>query len=749
VIRRGLLAAVGFALLLGFFATILRFQGTGVAREIERFAENPDKLRFLPPERVEPGEPATARGYRWDGREVERVWRKELHGKNVTLRSPRLNFESPEEIDSILIEIADRKGTAEFTLFWSDQPRLSQLAMSRNRRELRPVGGESSASFLVPGEDIYDFQFLGSEAAEPLLHYLFLRYPTEGASSVVFDSIRVVTKTERFATQLYGQGRLGLGGEIRDVLYVRTPGSIAYSTDLPTGASLLFGVSILDRRARVRYRVTVEADRRITAFDWLADETGTRRNFSVPLPAWKGAVITLLAESDRPDNVALWSTPMIVAPPRGSHRPNVVLYVIDALRADHLGCYGYPKRTSPFIDSLAKTGVLFRRAYSPASWTKPSVATLLTSLYPETHRLGARNYADPLPDSVTTLPEYLRRNGYITAQFSANPLSSTLSNLDKGFDYVFTPNSFQISNREIKQNKIHSDDLTDKILPWIEAHSRARFFLHVHSVDPHPPFLRAEMPSPVAGSGSGGDRYDAAVYFNDRQLQRLYSKLDELGLAQNTLLIVTADHGQAFGEHGQVGHGRSVYEEEVRIPLIMVHPGRLRPRVVDHPVHLVDIMPTVLAHCSVEAAPTRLQGRNILTGPQESLKDRRIFVSRFVYELDVFRGDFANNPSYAVVEGDWKLVVSEQEGRAEPRLELYDLAADPLERKDLSQKESRRVERLRAALREFLSRQREERLAFLLEHDSPANRIRILPRERGQAISPEVVDQLRTLGYIQ
>ena len=157
-------------------------------------------------------------------------------------------------------------------------------------------------------------------------------------------------------------------------------------------------------------------------------------------------------------------------------RPNIVLYVVDALRPDRLGAYGYTKGTSPFLDRLAEQGIVFQNCYAAASWTKPAIASLFTSLYPQTYGVGRHSYLDVLPDSVPTLQDELRSHGYLTAQFSANPLSGTLSNLDQGFDYTFGPNAFEVANTESKQNKTHSDDLNRECYRGLKRIRMTNFF---------------------------------------------------------------------------------------------------------------------------------------------------------------------------------------------------------------------------------------------------------------------------------
>jgi arylsulfatase A-like enzyme len=251
-------------------------------------------------------------------------------------------------------------------------------------------------------------------------------------------------------------------------------------------------------------------------------------------------------------------------------------------------------------------------------------------------------------------------------------------------------------------------------------------------VDAHPPFVAPG--SAAAGDAAGA--YEAAIRFNDRAIGRLRRRLAERGLERDTLLVVTADHGEAFGEHGQTGHGRSVHDEEVRVPLILHWPGRLEHVVDDAPVSLVDVMPTLLAACGVEPA-AGMQGRSLL-GPGAAPP---AVSTRFVYpdDLDLAIGD--RSEAHALFDGRFKLIASETD--AGRRLALYDLVADPLERDDRAAAEPERAAQLDAALRGFLAEQQAARARYLADHGMPPDP----PPARKP--TPQLVEQLRSLGYLR
>ncbi len=509
---------------------------------------------------------------------------------------------------------------------------------------------------------------------------------------------------------------------------------LAFPVDLPAGAELHVGMSAVPDGARIQGRVTVTIDGRTTTLFSGEVSGGRWHDVRLPLSTATGAVVRLRSGSDTPGTV-LWSNPVIVVP-ESQPPPNVVLYVVDSLRADRLGLYGAGTGRSPFLDELARGSRVFERAYAAASWTKPSVATLLTGLWPLTHRMGARYYTDSLPASVPTLQSRLRARGYATAQFSANPFTGTVSNLDRGFDQTLVPSAFAASGTA--GGKILTGALNDRILPWLDAHARDTFFLYVQSMEPHEP--RAPTPPGVDPRGA----YDDEVAASDREIQRLYERLAKLGLLDRTLLIVTSDHGEALGEHGQWGHGMSVHEEEVRVPLIVHWPGIVRPERVAEPVSLIDLVPTILEYTGVSFDRTELQGRSLVAKSRQGWPSRPVLMTRFVYPDDPDEKGAPRPDQRALIDFPWKLIATDAAPGGEPRLELFNLAEDPFEHRDRASTESRQTERLNRALVEVLGAQTLARAKFLDDYAAGVHE----PPPR-QTPSPKVLELLRSLGYVK
>lgn len=719
----------------------------------ERLLDDPQRLIVSAAEGPEAGRRGASRiSRRWNADQVNEDWSRSEEKGHFTLRSPRLDISSPGEVDSILVSFAELNGLRRFALLWSGESTLDRSTELRNRRELTVLGDPPQRSFWIRGDEIAYQPLVRSAPGRDPLRFLFLRFPRSQAAAPRLQSVALIGKSDLLAARPYGPVRYTLRGETRSAFHFATPGRLTTRTRVAPGAVLTFGLLALDPTAEIRCTVTLGtgADARALLEHRISGADRGWQDFRIALPpAPQGRdgpeqALTLAAESDVPQTL-LWSNPTIVVPSRAAAYPNVVLYVIDGLRPDRLGLAGYARQTSPFLDELARRGVVFRNAYAQATWTKPSVTTLLTSLYPQTHGVGARSSLDALPSSVVTLQDQLRAHGYLTAQFAGNAFASTLSNLDQGFDWALGPDAFLIADAAAKKDKLHSDDLNARVLPWIEAHSRERFFVYVHSIDPHPPCAAPRRPRTLPGGDTESELYDEEIRFNDDQIRKLYQKLEQLGIAHDTLFVVTADHGEAFFDHGKAGHGLSVHQEEIRIPLLFVRPGALRPRAVDAPVQAVDVMPTILRHCAVPFDRTRFQGQDLLGVSAEALRSRKVFASRFVYPDAAELPEFFEQEHFAVIEGPSKLIVRGPHGP--PSLELYDLLADPGERTDRSAADPGRATGLYAALMAFVRQQQAARVAFLREHPDEATP----PARAGirGSLPQDALERLQSLGYLK
>ena len=337
-------------------------------------------------------------------------------------------------------------------------------------------------------------------------------------------------------------------------------------------------------------------------------------------------------------------------------RPHVVLVVIDTLRADHLGVYGYARPTSPVIDGLAARGTVFTNATAPSSWTRPSVASLFTSLLPSEH--GAVSIAQPLDAGVDTLTERLSAAGYRTVGVSGNFVHvGEQSGLARGFDrFAALPLRAREADDVILRLEQGGErppvalraptaaEVNQRVLRDLPEPDGRPLFLYVHYMDPHSGYLAPEafrarfIDAARAGAGPAATSdyvvelaagrveadaaererlvalYDAEVAYVDAQLGLLLEGLAERGLSENALLVVTSDHGEEFAEHGGWFHGQTLHRELLRVPLIVLDPRRARGERSDEPVDLLDVAPTLLARVGLEPGED-MRGRALL-GPE-------------------------------------------------------------------------------------------------------------------------------------
>lgn len=297
---------------------------------------------------------------------------------------------------------------------------------------------------------------------------------------------------------------------------------------------------------------------------------------------------------------------------------NVVVVMIDTLRSDHLSAYGYERKTTPFLSRVAEEGIQLQ-GYSATPWTRPSVATFLTGLYPQSHQAFTRT--DNLPASVAFLPAILQEQGIDTRAYLSNGNAGSEVGFARGFDKT----SEYSAGVKPKARLV-----TDAALELVDGVD-GRFFLYVHYLDPHDPyvpeavwgapdrdpksylqptdFLQKKHPMDSPQMQMMRDQYDGEIAEMDGQLERLLRELGEKGLLERTLVVITSDHGEAFGEHGAVAHGSSLHEELVRVPFLLWMKEGLPRYKAEAAFHHVDFVPTVLDALDLET-PAGLDGES-------------------------------------------------------------------------------------------------------------------------------------------
>lgn len=453
-------------------------------------------------------------------------------------------------------------------------------------------------------------------------------------------------------------------------------------------------------------------------------------------------------------------------------RPNIIIILIDALRADHLPMYGYSRQTAPHLAALARQGMLFTRAYASAPWTKPSVATMFSSLYSPAHKVTADS--DFLSGSVIVLPELLDAIGYKTIGISASAYVSPTFGYSQGFDefrLLITKSQFRLTLmgrlaedvlgsatvayllRERRDIVPRADAITELTLKYVAQSSNGPLFLYVHYVDPHDPYkppppyngafdhrgdppLRAGRVDPLKRLPPGQDperigkildRYDGEILYADHEVGRLLEGLKALRVLDNALVIVTADHGEEFFEHGKPLHGNSLYEELLRVPLLMSWPGRiLTGATYEGLVGHIDLMPTILALLGIEP-PTQIQGISFaaqLADPNHPMPKRKLFAHMSNYQV-----------SLEMVRDERYKLIQHIDGPQQGLKEFYDLETDPLETRSIA------------------SQAPAQMAAFSEELDAFNHLMRqagsVIRAEKVKKLDSDTERALRSLGYIK
>jgi arylsulfatase A-like enzyme len=518
-----------------------------------------------------------------------------------------------------------------------------------------------------------------------------------------------------------------------------TEGPISFRIELTFDDEATREVSVVDlgpgtEPAEVRVHLPGQAGQPALLGLHVAAPSGTRGTVGI----WEAPRVLGLA---KPPSPAPASSASLEALRRQLRDASVLLIVLDAASARHLGCYGYGRRTTPEIDRLASEGFLFERAYTPAPFTGLAMASLWTSQHPEQHHHGV-SPRGRLPEGRVMLAELLRDEGIPSTAFIGNNLV-VAAGLTRGFAQV-GPLYLRLKHPE----EAEEDSPFERIVASISESVSSPFLTYVHYAEPHfpynppPPFdtvFGSRNPAPeVARSswfkdvGKGLVRpkaheiaylerlYDGNLAAVDHEIGLLRRRLEEGGHWRDLVVIVTSDHGESFWEHGQLTHGTQVYEEMVRIPLIIRLPGEgNEPARIDDPVDLLDLGATLADIFGVsDAAGAHLEGRSLLP----------LLVGDAVATRPLIARTLGERPTYSLLNGRLKLIHDPNWGASE----LFDLGEDRAERRDLSGSRPVLTELFRQSLYRWLRD---------LDRGEPA-------LEEKPTLTPENEEALRALGYV-
>ncbi len=601
--------------------------------------------------------------------------------------------------------------------------------------------------------------------------------PTDSLDQLVaIHSIKLIPKPASFTNPL-GREELGKRDEYREALYIHSPSSITFPIMIPSGAHLHLGMGTTAKASSIKFRVSVEGGPG-DLFTATLNTPDRWQDADVDLSRWSGRRIRLQlrTEASRQGDVALWASPLITEQ-TNSTRPNILIYTIDTLRADHASLYGYARNTTPFLKKLGASGVVFEDCQAQATWTKSSIASLMTSLYSFTH--GIVSDADTIPSGSATLAAQLRSTGYVTASIVSTPFVGRATGLDRGFDYLL---EYPVVLREVNpltDRATDSSALNKAVFPWLDRHHREPFFLYAHSTDPHAPYDPPSQfegvfanPSETAAfereySGfrsnheyGGGavinramcqragiapdrfinqaeDRYDGEILHNDRSFELLVDKLKQLGVLENTIVIVLSDHGEEFWDHGWTAHGQSVYEELTHTALLMWNPSLFpHPRRISEPVQLIDVMPTILDLLSLKI-PAVVEGQSLMPLVRGHAFKRRGLVvsSRFGAVRPEGLVPENSTDSFAITDAHWKFIYRNKAAKAGiKKVELYDRKTDRTEQHDVSAEHPAEIEKDIATLAQWVDAQ---------------NKIRNIIGHTGTTpLDQRTLERLRSLGYL-
>ncbi len=656
-----------------------------------------------------------------------------------------------------------------------------------------------------------DFQNVSIQPALPLslqaIETLAIRPVDVAGASFEIESVQLVSQREHRESIPSGVGWNGLAGIYRETIVSRSPEKLRMEVDIPADAWLDLNLGTVDYDP-IRFKVAALSNG--------GEETLLERTLTTPhrwepvrvdLSRYSGQATLLFSlDVEEEHRLGFWGSPVIrrrsaspvsqqaSAVPLGNGEPprGVILIMCDTLRKDHLNAYGYQRETAPNLARMASQGALFLDNVSQATWTKVSTPSIMTSLYPSSHRV--KDFADRLSPAATTLAEVYRQAGYATVAYSSVLFTGKFTNLHQGFEELNESSSVQDERYPAETAR----PFVDRAADWIERHQQTPFFMFLHVFDPHDPFEprppygtlwadagkkeeherqrekvskviedplmkafhmpnRAELEragiDPQEYVGYDRDWYDGSIRGMDAEIGRLIGRLRQMGLEEKTQIAFVSDHGEEFIEHGKMFHGQTVYGELAGVPLLFYRPGTVPAGVkISETVRNIDLMPTLL-ELSGLPSPAGIQGQSLVPliaaartrgqgGAGGSLAEaaealgwkRQPAVTEKAKTLQAGGPPPRDTESHGIVHDGWKLVHHSIRSDGGPEFELYNHRDDPLDLRDVAGEHPEIVERLKERLDDW---RKMVAAAQLPESMSSEN------------LSPEELKRLRSLGYIK
>ncbi|HSB13977.1 MAG TPA: sulfatase [Bryobacteraceae bacterium] len=666
----------------------------------------------------------------------------------------------------------------EFAIDWSLFESVQIRMMAEGGSEVRiRIGPLDMRQKLAPPKQYQVYRF-AVDIQAPTGSRPLAVIPTDSPFHLAaIDFIELVPRRTSFP-KAAGRQVLGKGEEYRNTIYAHSPSAITYEAPIPEKGRLKFGIGVAEKKP-VTFRV-LAGPSQSPVFSKTLEDPERWADAEVDLSQYAGRTTKIIFEtsSESQGAIGLWANPLLTTA-AAKARPNVLVYLVCSMRADHTSLYGYSRDTTPFMKQLGAAGVVFDDAQAQAPWTKGSVPSLLTSIH--SYTLGMRQDTDAIPQRAVTLAEALRAAGYSTVGIVTNPYAGRASGLNRGYDYMMEYPVVHRLRTDEADRGTDSAAVNKVAMPWFEQHRDEPFFMYVHTTDPHAPYrppkeFEERFANPAEteqfnrdyqnlwdkrqyGGGMAVtrakckakgidpdkflrraiDRYDGEIAHADRSLEVLTGKLKELGILNNTLVVVLSDHGEEFWEHGLTGHGHSLYQELVHAVFLMWNPKLLpAPRRVSDTVQLLDVYPTILDLAGV-APQGVMQGQSLapLAKGQPFQRKGPVMSSRFALPFAKPGGLVPENctDTYAIWNGPWKLLYRDRARLAGlPEVELYDRRTDRKETTNVASRNSGVAQKLRAEIDQWLKAQ---------------DQIRKLLGPGGETtLDRQSIERLRSLGYL-
>ena len=694
----------------------------------------------------------------------------------TTTATAMVHVEWPDELQR-----RDRLHAVDIEIQVSDGATLEVEFRGEGELDLDAVRADENWALstpLLPGDELRTYRVTTTDdRPSSAIRRVFLRPSDAAGARFSIASVRLVFDREHLAETASGVSWRGLADVFHESIVSKAPESMRFTLTPPEDGWLDLSIGTMDAAPAT---FLVEAHTPDGEAATLLERTVTtpdrweRTPVDLTSLAGREIVLSLSLEAEAEGTIGLWGSPVVRA--RDPAAPGVIVIVPDTIRSDHLGVYGYDRDTTPALSRLAAEGARFDDAVAQATWTKVSVPSIQTSLYPTSH--GVMDVPDRLPSSAHTLAEVYRAAGYATLSFSSVSFSGADTNLHQGFEELH-----EAGSRTGTPRGKSAREYVDRLLPWLELHRSAPFFVFLHVFDPHSPFeprppydtlwadpdgraahetrreevsqhidspfLRGQvMPSQADLDASGIDVdafmayrkawYDGSIRGMDTEIGRLLEHLDQLELGSRVTVAVVGDHGEEFLEHGRSWHGHSVYGELTRVPLLIRAPGRISPEQrVDNTVRTIDLMPTLL-ELSGLPLPDGLQGQSLLPLLGDPDETGQPWVARPAVSEEHVRADAGSDDqhaAFALILDGWRLIHNVAREPDEPEFELYDHLRDPLNLTNVAGDHPDVVTRLAADLERW--RRRSEAARLPSDDDVAAT------------LGADELERLRSLGYIR